>query len=74
MGIVVSTIDVLWFGNESPRRCKVFRGVGQGEEHCEGEAETENREGKGRLPGARSPRERAFPRLAPPRSGRRGST
>lgn len=24
MGIFASTIDLLWFGNESPRRCKVF--------------------------------------------------
>ena len=38
MGVFVSTIDLLGFGNESPRRCKVFsqggteRGALQGEQ------------------------------------------
>lgn len=40
---------------------KCSRGVGKGEESCKGEEETESREGKGRLPGARSP--------PPPRPG-----
>lgn len=61
MGIFVSTVDFLWFGNESPRRCKVFSKGGTGRGALRGEAETESREGRGRLPGAVSPGSAPFP-------------
>ena len=47
MGIVVSTIDVLWFGNESPRRCKVFSRGGKGRGELQGGRRDREQGGQG---------------------------
>lgn len=60
MGIFVSTVDLLWFGNESPRRCTVFS-QGGAERSFAGEAEAGSSEGRGRLPGAVFPGSTPFP-------------
>ena len=68
MGIFVSTIDLLWFGNESPRRCKVFsRWGGGGRERSVARGKQRQRAGRAGVafPGPAPPRERAFPRLGP---------
>lgn len=61
MGIFLSTIDLLWFGNESPRRCKGFSRGGRGRSAVRGKQRQSAARAGVAFPGPLPPGSAPFP-------------